>query len=202
MKLIFIGPQGSGKGTQAKIIAEKLNLKHLSTGDLLRNAQGKLKKEAESYMNSGKLVPDELIIKILKEGLSKPEIKDSFILDGFPRNLEQAEELNKITNIDKIIEISISDEESIKRLSGRWNCKKCGIAYNVITSPKPKEEGKCDKCQESLYQRDDDKPGAIKQRLRVYHEDTEPILEKYPSVRINGEQSIKKVTEDILKVLG
>jgi adenylate kinase len=198
MKLIFIGAQASGKGTQAKIISEKLKIPHISTGDLLRSAGGELKKEIESYTIKGNLVPDELIFKLLKEKIAKI---DGFILDGFPRNLKQAEMLNNITSIDKIIEIEISDEEAIKRISGRRNCPKCGKIYNVHTNPKPLSENKCDNDESNLFQRADDTEDAAIKRLQIYHEETEPILEKYPSLKINGQQEISKVTEDILSNL-
>jgi len=201
MKLVFIGPQGSGKGTQAKIISEKLNIPHISTGDLLRNAEGELKEKINSILNSGKLISDELVLDLLKKRISEDDTKNGFILDGFPRNLKQAKMLKKITKIDKIIEISISDEESIRRLSGRLNCKNCGAIYNINTGPKPKIDNKCDKCNSDLYQREDDKPEAIKRRLETYHKETEPILENYPHVKIDGEQSIEKVTQDILNAL-
>lgn len=204
MIILFIGPQGSGKGTQAKIISKKLNLAHISTGDILREAKGELRQEIDSYINKGELVPDELITKILKQRIKEEDCKNGFILDGFPRNLEQTEDLGKILKIDKIIEIAISDKEAIKRLTGRWNCKKCGIAYNIVTQPKPKKEGVCDKCGSALYQRDDDKnKEAIQKRLDIYHNETHPILERYSDfvVKVNGEQSIEKITEDILEVL-
>lgn len=201
MKLVFIGPQGSGKGTQAKIIAEKLGLVHISTGDLLRGATGELKEKIDEYMLKGELIPDELMIRILNKRISEPDCEKGFILDGFPRNLKQAEELEKEINVDKYVEIAIGDEEAVKRVSGRWNCKDCNIAYNVVTAPKPKVEGKCDKCGNELFQRADDKEGAIRKRLEVYHSETEPILEKYDIIRINGEQDIEKVSEDILDAL-
>ena len=202
MKLVFVGPQGSGKGTQAKIVANKLGLCHISTGDLLRDLKGKLKEEVDSYTLYGRLVPDELVIRVLKEKLFRDDdCKKGFILDGFPRNLNQAEALNKIINIDKILEISISDNESVRRICGRRNCKNCGAIYNINSSPKPIKEGKCDKCGGELFQRADDNENALKKRLLIYHQETEPILNKYTSVKINGEQSIKKVSEDILKKL-
>jgi adenylate kinase len=201
MKLIFIGVQASGKGTQAKIVSKKLGLSHISTGDLLRNVTGDLKKEVEAVMASGALVSDELIVKILEERLGQPDCQNGFILDGFPRNLKQAEMLEAITKIDKIIEIEISDEEAVNRISGRRNCSKCGRIYNANTSPKPKEEGVCDNCGENLFQREDDSEEAAIKRIHIYHSETEPILKKYPSVKINGEQPIEKVSEDILKGL-
>ena len=197
MKLIFIGPQGSGKGTQAKIIANKLNLEHISAGDLLRSATGELKKEIESHINFGNFVPDKLILKLLKQKLDRT---NNFILDGFPRNITQVKELDKITKIDKIIEIEISDSEAIKRLSSRISCEKCGESYNLMTNP-PKQKNICDKCKTKLTQRKDDTPESIKKRLEIYHKETEPILKNYPSIKINGEQKIKDVTGDILKEL-
>lgn len=195
--------QGSGKGTQAQIISKKLGLFHISTGDLLRSAEGELRKEIDAYIKFGNLVPDELILKILKKRILEHDCKKGFILDGFPRNLKQAEELDKIAKIDKIVEIKISDEEAIKRMNGRWNCKKCSIAYNYITEPKPKVAGKCDKCGSILAQREDDvNKKAIKQRLKTYYEETAPILEHYNHIKIDGNQAIEKVTEDLLKVLG
>ena len=204
MIILFIGAQASGKGTQAKIIAQKKGFAHISTGDLLRASEGKLKELADSYMAEGKLVPSEIIINMLKKRIKQPDCKKGVILDGFPRNLEQAEELEKIIKIDKIFEITISDETAKKRLMGRWNCKKCGIAYNVVTEPNPKKQGLCDNCQVPLYQRDDDKDEkAIEKRLAIYHEETEPILKKFKErvIKINGEQAIEKITEDILKKL-
>jgi adenylate kinase len=201
MKLVFIGPQGSGKGTQAKIISEKIGFPHISTGDLLRNIQGDLKQEVDNHMNQGVLVPDELMLRILKETINSPYCEAGFILDGFPRNIEQAKELEKITSIDKFIEISISDEEAIKRISGRRNCNQCGKIYNINTSPKPEQENECDACKTPLTQRPDDTEDAVKKRLNVYHNDTEPILKEYPSIKIKGEQDIKDVTRDILEKL-
>jgi adenylate kinase len=201
-KIIFIGPQGSGKGTQAKIISEELSIPHISTGDLFRGMQGKLKEEVDSYINSGKLVPDELTVKLLKERISKPDCKKGFILDGFPRNLNQAKILKTITKIDKVVEINISDDLAIERISSRWSCKKCGTVYNSITNP-PKKENICDKCEGELYRRKDDNPEEIKIRLDTYHEETEPILEEYQDilVRVDGDQEIDKISEEILEKL-
>lgn len=203
VKIIFIGPQGSGKGTQAKIISEKLGIPHVSTGDLFRALQGPLKKQVDEIINAGKLVPDELTVKILKERISQPDSKKGFILDGFPRNINQANLLDGITKIDKVVEIDISDELAIERISSRISCKKCGTVFNSITNP-PKNDMVCDKCGSELYQRADDNPEALKKRLKTYHEETEPILEKYKSVslKISGDQEIDKITEDILNNLG
>ena len=198
MNLIFIGPQGSGKGTQAKIISEKLNLCHISTGDLLRNVKGNLKEEVDSYINVGKLVPDELILKILIKELKK--CKKGFILDGFPRNVTQAKKLKDLININKVIEINITDKQAIKRITSRISCKNCGAVFNKITNP-PKIEGVCDSCKDKLYVRDDDKEEFVKKRLNIYHNETEPILEIYDSIRVDGFQEIDKVAQEILEKL-
>jgi adenylate kinase len=200
MKLILVGPQGSGKGTQAKIISEKLALPHISTGDLFRALTGELKAEVDTIVNSGKLVPDELTVKILKERISKEDCKNGFILDGFPRNISQAKALDSITKVDKIIEISITDDEAVKRIGTRLSCKKCGSVYNLVTNP-PKVANTCDKCSSPLIQRADDTEESLRKRLQIYHDETEPILEYYSSTKINGDQSIENVTKDILKEL-
>ena len=204
MIILFIGPQASGKGTQAKIISKKLSFCHISTGDLLRETTGELKKLANSYIEKGNLVPSKIMIRILKERIKKQDCKKGIILDGFPRTLEQADDLDEIMKINKTFEISISDEEAIKRLPGRWSCKKCGLLYNVLTVPKPKQDKICDKCGEDLHQRGDDaNKTAIEKRLGIYHNETEPILERHKDsvIKINGEQSIEKITEEIMKKL-
>lgn len=201
MRIVFLGPQGSGKGTQAKIISEILNILHISTGDLLRSAEGELRKQIDGYILKGQLVPDELIIKILKERISNPDCKKGFILDGFPRNLKQADELERSNEIDKYFEIFIGDDEAVRRLSGRRNCKNCQAIYNINTAPKPLINGKCDKCNGDLFQREDDNTEAIKKRLEIYHNETNSIIDKYDIIRINGKQKIERVTHDILDKL-
>jgi len=133
MKLIFVGPQGSGKGTQGKIVADKLGLCHISTGDLLRAAEGELANEVKDYMNKGALVPDELMLRILQERINKPDCEKGIILDGYPRNLDQSRKLDTILGVDYVVEINISDDESVKRILGRASCKLCGINYNLVT---------------------------------------------------------------------
>jgi len=199
MKLIFIGPQGCGKGTQAVLLSKKLGVPHISMGDLLRDAEGELKKEIDSHINKGNLAPLSIIEKLLKQRLEKPDVEKGFILDGFPRDLKQAELLKDIINIDKIILINISDEEAIKRISGRVHCENCKAGYNTKTSPKPLQEGICDRCKSKLVQRKDDYEEAVKRRLEIYHSETEPILEHYKDkvIQINGEQSIEKIAQDI-----
>jgi adenylate kinase len=209
MKLIFVGPQGSGKGTQAKRIAKRLGLCHISTGDALREvASGKwrmedgLGEEVKKIMERGDLVGDDLMIRVLKEKLESKDCGRGFILDGFPRNVAQVGMLKKITDIDKVVEIAISDEESVRRIGGRRGCGKCGAIYNVNTSPVPSVEGICDKCGSELTHRKDDNEDALRERLKVYHDETEQILKMYEFMRINGEQSIDKVEEDIVEGIG
>lgn len=200
MNLIFIGPQGSGKGTQAKKVAEKFGLCHISTGDLLRATTGDLRAEVDSYIDGGNLVPDELIIKILEKRLKDADCEKGFILDGFPRNVSQAEKLEEIVDIDKVVEIALSDETAVKRILGRRNCGKCGAIFNVYTF-RPKVEDVCDECGGELFSRVDDTEEALRERLRVYHEETEPVLERYTSVKIDGEKSVEACFEDVLGVL-
>ena len=209
MKLIFVGPQGSGKGTQAKKIAEKFGLCHISSGDMLREVvdgrlqvTGGLAEEVKKCIEKGKLVSDDLIVKILKERILSKDCEKGFILDGFPRTARQAEMLEGISNIDKVFEIAISDEESVRRISGRRGCEKCGAIFNINTSPKPAVERVCDVCGGELTQRKDDNEDALRERLKIYNEEMEGILKMYDSVKINGEQSIEEVGGDILRALG
>lgn len=203
MNLIFVGVQGSGKGTQAKLIAETTGLCHISTGDLLRSATGELKEKVDSAMNSGELVSDSLMLEILKKRIKENDCEKGIILDGFPRNIEQAKLLDGEIDIDYVIEIKISDEEALKRLSGRINCKKCGAGFNLYTAPKPNNPEKCDFCEGKLIQRKDDNPEAIKKRIETYHKETEPILEYYKDklIVIDGEKGIEEIKDDILKSL-
>lgn len=208
MKLIFIGPQGSGKGTQAFRLKEKLNIPHISTGDIFRENiknNTELGIEAQKYMNEGKLVPDELVIRLIKDRLSQDDAKTGFILDGFPRNTEQAKALSEATDIDKVVLIDLDDATAIERIGGRRTCKKCGTVYHVKFNP-PKEEGKCDEDGEELIQRDDDKEEAIKKRLEIYHKETQPISDFYKEqgilISVDGSKSIDDVEKDINKKLG
>jgi len=198
-----MGIQGSGKGTQAKAIAKKLELAHISTGDLFRGATGKLRMKLKEIMDSGQLVPNELTLEILKKRITQDDCKNGIILDGFPRNLEQAKYLEKEITINKVVEIKISDKESIKRLSGRFSCQNCKKGYNIYTTPKPQQEQICDNCGGKLIQRADDTPNAIQKRINTYHEQTEPILEFYKEklITTNGEKSIEIVKKNILNLL-
>lgn len=201
--ILFIGPPGSGKGTQAAVISKKLGIPHISTGDMLRAATGELKNKVDEIINKGNLVPDDLMLDILKQRLNQEDAKHGFILDGFPRNLNQAKLLENITQFNKIIEITLPDEVSINRISGRLTCKNCKAGYNENTEPKPKTKNQCDKCGGELVKRDDDTPDAVKKRLEIYHKDTEPILNEYPDlvIKINGNRDIDTITKEILENL-
>lgn len=203
MKLVMIGPQGSGKGTQAKLLKKKLNIPHISTGDMFReNIEKKteLGMKAKAIIDAGKLVPDEITTAMIKERLERDDCKKGFILDGYPRNLSQAGALDTFADIDFVLEIHVDDELSVKRLSMRRQCSKCGAIYG-ITIP-PKEEGRCDKCGGELYQRDDDRPETIKKRLEVYHRETEPILDFYKEkakvLKIDGSKPVQEIIDEIL----
>ena len=197
MKIILIGPQGSGKGTQAKILSKELEILHISTGDLFRGLEGELKAEVDAVINRGELVSDELTTRILKERLGGKDAQEGFILDGFPRNIKQVELLKEITNIDAVVEIMLSDEEAVRRISSRVSCKNCGSVFNKITNP-PLADAVCDGCGGELFQRDDDTEGAVLKRLKVYREETEPVLNYYGNViKVNGERSIEEIARDV-----
>lgn len=207
MKLIILGPPGVGKGTIAKKLVEKYNIIHISTGDLLREAvknQTELGQKAKKFMNSGKLVPDDLIIPLIKERIKKDDCKKDFILDGFPRTIAQLKALEKITSIDKVLNLNSSEKTIIKRLSERRICKKCGAIYHITNIP-PKKEGICDKCGGILYQRNDDKPETIKKRLKTYKNQTEPLIGYYKNkdllADINAENKIEKIIEDSIAAI-
>jgi adenylate kinase len=182
MNAIIFGPPGSGKGTYASILEKKLGIVKVSTGDMVREEESRgtdLGKKMKEYKDRGELVPDEIIIEVLKRRISEPDcIEKGFILDGYPRTIPQAEALSKIAKIDVIINLNVPDWIIIERLSNRRTCKECGTNFNVKYL-KPKIEGICDKCGGELYQREDDKPEVIKERIRVYQEQTRPVLEYY-----------------------
>jgi adenylate kinase len=181
MKLIIMGPQGSGKGTYASRLSTIFGMPHISTGQIFRDniAQGTpLGKEVDKFLKSGVLVPDDITLETVKNRLSEPDCKKGFIFDGFPRTLKQAEGLEKITKLDYVINLVVPDWVLIKRLSLRVTCEKCGEIYN-LGYLKPKIEGICDKCGGRLIQRDDDKEEAIKKRLREYEEKTKPLIDYY-----------------------
>lgn len=182
MKIVIFGPPGSGKGTYASRLKNRLGIAHISTGDLVREeirSQTPLGKMIEKYSSSGTLVPDEVITEILKKGLGS-ELSKGFILEGYPRTVAQAKELEKITSIDVVVNLIVPDSVIVDRLSSRLQCKRCGSIYNEKTM-KPKIPGKCDKCGGELFRRVDDQPDVIRERLKVYREASEPVIDFYRS---------------------
>ena len=213
MKIIMLGAPGAGKGTQAKMIAEKCGIPHISTGDIFRanikngTEQGA---KAKEYMDKGLLVPDELVCDLVVDRIQQADCEKGYILDGFPRTIPQAEALENALNaieqkLDYAIDIDVPDENIINRMSGRRACVGCGATYHVLFNP-TKVEGKCDVCGESLILRDDDKPETVKKRLDVYHTQTQPLIDFYTErkvlVEVDGTQSMDKVFDDIMKILG
>ncbi len=211
MNIILLGPPGAGKGTQAKNISEDCSLPHISTGDMLRENIGNntpLGLKAKSYMSRGELVPDELLITIIKDRLSRSDCSGGFLLDGYPRTIPQADALQMILTesgrkLDVVLNIDVDDDELIKRLSGRRMCS-CGTSYHVIFNP-PEKDGICDACEGKLYQREDDKADAIRNRLVVYKKQTQPLIDYYTKKsilrKINGNKDISVISEGIKKVL-
>ena len=206
MNIILLGPPGAGKGTQSKMIEKEYNIPHVSVGDILRKAMQEgteLGKEAAKYVNDGKLLPDDLTIKLVDELVNSDELKNGFILDGFPRTIAQAEALDKITGIDVALDVESRDETIVDRISSRIVCPQCHHIYGKAKPPK--EEGICDKCGHELKMRDDQTPEVIQHRLEVYHRDTKPLTDYYKKKgilkTINGEQPIKEVFEDVRKAL-
>ena len=213
MKIIMLGAPGAGKGTQAKMIAEKCGIPHISTGDIFRaNIKNgtELGAKAKEYMDKGLLVPDELVCDLVVDRIQQADCEKGYILDGFPRTIPQAEALENALNaieqkLDYAIDIYVPDENIINRMSGRRACVGCGATYHVVFNP-TKVEGKCDVCGESLILRDDDKPETVKKRLDVYHTQTQPLIDFYTErkvlVEVDGTQSMDKVFDDIMKILG
>ncbi len=209
MYILLMGPPGAGKGTQAALLVEKFSIPHISTGDMFRAAvkEGtELGREAKKYMDAGELVPDEVTIGIVKEGLSKPNCKEGFILDGFPRTLEQAEALDKTLDdmgikLTRVVNIFVPAEELVSRITGRRICKSCGATYHIAYNPSA-QPGKCDKCNGELYQRNDDQEDTVKNRLDVYRAQTEPLIQYYKQQNvyseIDGRQDIDKVFADVV----
>lgn len=186
LNIVFMGPPGAGKGTQAKLIEQKFGIKQVSTGELFRNAielQTEFGKKIQQYVKTGELVPDDLVLEIVLQKLQQDDCKNGFLLDGFPRNINQAEMLNNSLqrlhkSLTAVIALEVPDNEIIERLSGRRMCKQCGTSFHVKFQP-PKQQNRCDKCGSELYQRKDDTYEVISNRLRVYHEQTKPLLEYY-----------------------
>lgn len=213
MKIIMLGAPGAGKGTQAKKIAEKYQIPHVSTGDIFRSniKEGtELGMKAKGYIDQGGLVPDELTIGMLMDRIQKEDCKNGYVLDGFPRTIPQAESLTNALlergqKIDSAINVDVPDENIIKRMSGRRACLSCGATYHIVHNPS-KNEGICDVCGEKLVLRDDDKPETVKKRLTVYHDQTKPLIDYYKKAgvltSVDGTQDMNLVFDDITAVLG
>ena len=206
MNFIFLGPPGAGKGTQAQLICKKLGIPQISTGDMLRAAiaaQTETGLKAKSYMDAGALVPDAVVIDIVKDRLADADCQKGYILDGFPRTVEQAKARGAIAKIDAVVNIAVSDESLVKRLSGRRVCPVCGAPYSV---DKLNGETKCAADGATLIQRDDDKPETVLGRLQVYHQKTAPLIDFYQKEgtlrTVDGSQSLEAVSEAILTALG
>ena len=213
MKIIMLGAPGAGKGTQAQMIAEKFDIPHISTGDIFRaNIKNgtELGKKAKEFMDKGLLVPDELTVELLLDRVANEDCKNGYVLDGFPRTIPQADvldsELTKLGDkVDFAINVDVPDENIVRRMSGRRACLKCGATYHIEHIP-PKTEGICDKCGSELVLRADDKPETVQNRLSVYHEQTQPLIDFYSNKGIlksvDGTQPMDKVFADIVNILG
>ena len=213
MKVIMLGAPGAGKGTQAKMIAEKFGIPHISTGDIFRaNIQKgtELGAEAKKYMDQGLLVPDELTVKILLDRVAQDDCGKGYVLDGFPRTIPQAKVLDEALEkpgekIDYAVDVDVADEHIVKRMSGRRACLKCGATYHVEHIP-PRQEGVCDSCGSDLVLRDDDKPETVMNRLKVYHDQTQPLIEYYGQKgilrKVDGTMEMQDVFHAIVDLLG
>ena len=213
MKIIMLGAPGAGKGTQAKKIADKYQIPHISTGDIFRaniKEGTELGKKAKSYMDQGQLVPDELTLELIMDRFQNPDCQNGYVLDGFPRTIPQAEALTealakKGETIDYAINVEVPDENIINRMGGRRACLACGSTYHIVYAP-TRVEGICDRCGEKLVLRDDDKPETVKNRLNVYHNQTQPLIEYYTRqgklAEVDGTQSMEDVFNAIVKILG
>lgn len=209
MKMTIMGPPGGGKGTQAEILCEKLSIPHISTGAIIRNAireKTELGKAAEDYIANGQLVPDEVVIGMVSKRLSEKDCENGYILDGFPRTLPQARAMDEMgIELDCALNLDVHDDVIVERLSGRRECKVCAAPYHVKFNP-PEKEGVCDKCGGVLITRADDVPETIRQRLDVYHQETEPLIgfyrEKNLLKNVVGQESIEGTTKAVLEALG
>lgn len=213
MKIVMLGAPGAGKGTQAKRIAAKFSVPHISTGDIFRaNIKNNtpLGEKAKSYMDKGELVPDELVIELIMDRFAQDDCVNGYVLDGFPRTIPQAEELDKALNgvndkLDYAIDVEVPDDNIISRMSGRRACLNCGATYHIVHNP-PKVENVCDTCNGELILRDDDKAETVKNRLDVYHTQTEPLLKYYTEkgilYTVDGTQDMDTVFDSICKIVG
>jgi len=212
MRLLLIGPPGGGKGTQAKFLIDHFSIPQISTGDMLREnvrSETSLGEEARKFMNKGKLVPDSVILDMMKKRLAKQDCNNGYILDGFPRTIPQAEGLDLLLTdlnqkLDHVVIMDVPDNLIITRLSNRRSCKECGQVYNLLFEP-PKNAGKCNNCNEELYLREDDNPATIQQRLNVYHKQTEPVIKYYSDQGltnvIDSKGTIDEIRLEILQII-
>ena len=208
MRIILLGAPGAGKGTQAEFITAKLGVPAVSTGNLLRSAISEgteLGKKAAEYMNKGSLVPDELVIELVRERVKAPDCQKGMVFDGFPRTLAQAEALDRVMDIDMVLFLDVSDDAIVERMSGRRTCPKCRATYHVVSHP-PKKEGICDKCGTALGIRDDDRPEVVRQRIAVYHKQTEPIVNHYKNKGllkvVKGQEKLEDTTALVAAAIG
>jgi adenylate kinase len=213
MRIVLVGPPGAGKGTQAAFLAKNLSIPHISTGDLFRAniSQGtELGKQAKSYMDAGNLVPDEVTIAMARDRMTQPDAKKGFLLDGFPRNVSQAEALDKAlaadgVKLDAVLDLEVPEEEVVRRIAGRRVCRNESAHVFHVTYHPPKQEGVCDLCGGELYQRDDDSEETVRRRLEVYHTQTEPIIDHYKAqglvVTISALGTVTDVTERAMEAL-
>lgn len=212
MHVILLGAPGSGKGTQAGLAAKQLGISHVASGDLFRAAVKRgdeLGNQVKSYMEKGLLAPDDITIKMIMQRISEPDCAKGFMLDGFPRTLEQAKALDgamgeRGADIDRVVYINVSTDELVRRLGGRFICRECQTPYHMVSSP-PKTPGKCDKCGGELYQRPDDTPDTVKKRIDVYLSDTAPLIDYYRAsnklVEVSGEGDIDSISKSLIQAI-
>lgn len=208
MRLILLGAPGAGKGTQAEFITAKLGIPSISTGNLLRSAMAQgteLGKKVSAAMESGQLVPDELVLELVRERIAQPDCQKGMIFDGFPRTLAQAEALDRVMKVDMALFLKVEDDVIVERMSGRRTCPNCQATYHVVSHP-PKKEGICDKCGAKLGVRKDDDPQVVKQRLSVYHKQTEPIVKYYSDKgllkTVEGSDTLEQTTARVAAAIG
>jgi adenylate kinase len=211
--LILLGPPGAGKGTQAALVSQGAGVAHVATGDLFRENirnQTELGVQAKAFVDRGELVPDQLTVRMLLDRLDRPDTQKGVLLDGFPRTVDQARALDEALKergqaVDQVLNINVGEEEVVRRLAGRWTCRQCGAVYHQVFSP-PKKAGVCDQCGGELYQRDDDKPETVRNRLTVFNQQTAPLIDYYKGqgklLEVNGEQAADAVGRDLLKAAG
>jgi adenylate kinase len=213
VRLVFLGPPGAGKGTQARALAREWNVPQIATGDMLREAVAngtRLGREAKTYMDRGVLVPDDVIVGLIAERLAQPDAKRGFILDGFPRTIPQADALERLlgelgVSLDRVVYFDVADAELVRRLTGRRSCPKCQSTFHVVSNP-PTRENVCDRCGSALVQREDDREATVRKRLQVYAEQTAPLLDRYRKrgglTTVAGEGKIDAINATIRKAVG